>query len=297
MTTSRRRFLGSGAALAAAALTRPTLAADPVSRVGGPRLKLGLAAYSLRDHLTGKLEPAMTMLDFVEQAARWQVDGVEPTSYYFPEEITREYLGRLKRLCHVLGLGIIGVPIRNTFTLPPGPERDKELAHVRTWIDYAGDLGAPTMRIFAGDLQEGQSLAEAQKNCVECIEACAEHAGRRGVLLGLENHGGIVAEADSLLAIVKAVKSDFCGVNLDSGNFRTDDPYGDLERCAPYAVTVQIKTEIQPRGQEKRPADLARIVEIVKRSGFRGYATLEYEAAEPALTAVPRELERLRALL
>ena len=39
------------------------------------------------------------------------------------------------------------------------------------------------------------------------------------------------------------------------------------------------------------------IVDILKKSGFRGYATLEYEAAEPALTAVPRELERLRALL
>jgi sugar phosphate isomerase/epimerase len=297
MKTSRRRFLASSAALAAAAAPRPTFAAEPVARVGGPRLKLGLAAYSLRDHLTGKTEPAMTMLDFVEQAARWQVDGVEPTSYYFPEEITPEYLGRLKRLCYVLGLGIIGVPVRNDFTLPAGPARDKEIAHVRKWIDYAGDLGAPTMRIFAGNLRSGQSLAEAQKNCVESIEACSEHAARRGVLLGLENHGGIVAEADSLLAIVKAVKSDFCGINLDSGNFRTDDPYGDLERCAPWAVSVQIKSEIQPRGLEKRPADLGRIVEIVKKSGFRGYATLEYEAAEPALTAVPRDLERLRALL
>ena len=297
MKRSRRSFLTSGTAVAAAALARPALAADPVARVGGPRLKLGLAAYSLRDHLTGKTEPAMTMLDFVEQSARWQVDGVEPTSYYFPEEITPEYLGRLKRLCCVLGLGIIGVPVRNDFTLPPGPARDKEIAHVKTWIDRAGDLGAPTMRIFAGNLQPGQSLAEAQKNCVESIEACADHAARRGVLLGLENHGGIVAEADSLLAIVEAVDSEFCGINLDSGNFKTDDPYGDLERCAPYAVSAQVKTEIQPRGQEKREADLARIVGILKESGFRGYATLEYEAAEPALTAVPRELERLRALL
>jgi sugar phosphate isomerase/epimerase len=297
MTTSRRRFLASGAALAAASLARPARAADPVDRVGGSRLKLGLAAYSLRDHLTGKVEPTMTMLDFVDQAARWQVDGVEPTSYYFPEEITPEYLGRLKRLCHVLGLGIIGVPVRNNFTHPAGPDRDREVAHVKTWLDRAGALGAPTMRIFAGDLQPGQSLAEAQKNCVESIEACADHAAVRGVMLGLENHGGIVAEADSLLTIVKAVKSDFFGINLDSGNFRTDDPYGDLERCAPYAVSVQIKTEIQPRGQEKRPADLERIVAILKESGFRGYATLEYEAAEPALTAVPRELERLRALL
>ena len=63
------------------------------------------------------------------------------------------------------------------------------------------------------------------------------------------------------------------------------------------AVSVQIKTEIQPRGQERQPADLARIVKILKDNDFRGYATLEYEAAEPALTAIPKELERLRALL
>ena len=195
------------------------------------------------------------------------------------------------------GLGIIGCPVGNTFTYPPGPERDKEIAHVRTWIDRAGDLGAPTVRIFAGKLQPGQSLAEAQKNCVESIEACADQAARRGVFLGLENHGGIVGQADSLLTIVEAVRSDVVGINLDSGNFRTEDPYGDLERCAPYAVSVQIKTEIQPQGQEKREADLARIVKILKASGFRGYATLEYEASDPPFTAVPRELERLRALL
>jgi len=297
MNKTRRSFLASGAALAAAALARPALGADPVARVGGPRLKLGLAAYSLRDFLTGKREPAMDLEGFVEQSARWQVDGVELTSYYFPEEITPEYLGRVRRLCHVLGLGIIGCPVGNSFTHPPGPEREKEIAHVRAWIDRAGDLGAPTMRIFAGNLQPGQSLAEAQRNCVESIEACTEHAARRGVLLGIENHGGIVAEADSLLEIVKAVRSDFVGINLDSGNFRTDDPYGDLARIAPWAVSAQIKTEIQPRGQEKHEADLGRIVEILKESGFRGYATLEYEAAEDPLTAVPRELERLRALL
>ena len=297
MKTKRRTFLASGAALTAGALTRHGLASDPVSRVGGPRLKLGLAAYSLRQHLTGDKEPAMTLEGFVEQSARWEVDGVELTSYYFPEEITPLYLGRLRRLCHVLGLGVIGCPVRNNFTYPPGSAREKEIAHVRTWIDRAGDLGAPTIRIFAGNLQPGQSLAEAQKNCVESIEACTDQAARRGVLLGLENHGGIVAEADSLLAIVKAVRSNFVGVNLDSANFHTEDPYGDLERCAPYAVSVQIKTEIQPRGQEKQDADLGRIVKIVKDSGFRGYATLEYEAAESPLTAVPRELERLRALL
>ena len=66
--SGRRRLPLGVLALAAAALTRPALASDPVERVGGPRLKLGLAAYSLRDHLTGKDEPPMTLPDFVEQA-------------------------------------------------------------------------------------------------------------------------------------------------------------------------------------------------------------------------------------
>jgi sugar phosphate isomerase/epimerase len=298
MTISRRHFLASGCATGAAlTLGESVFAADPITRVGGPRLKLGLAAYSLRDYLTGQKPPAMDLEDFIDRSAEMEVDGVELTSYYFPETFDRAYLGRLKRQCHLLGLGIIGCPVRNTFTFPPGPERDENIAHVNAWIDHAGDLGAPTMRIFAGDLQPGQSLDAAQRNCVESIEACAEHAALRGVLLGLENHGGIVAGPDSLLAIVKAVDSDFCGINLDSGNFRTEDPYRDFERCAPWAVSVQIKTEIQPRGQKKRPADLARVVEILKKSGFRGYATLEYEAAEDPLTAVPRALDQLRALL
>jgi sugar phosphate isomerase/epimerase len=297
MKATRRGFLTTGAALVAGGVARSALPADPVNRVGGPRLKLGLAAYSLRDHLTGKAMPEMTLVDFIEQSAEWQVDGVELTSYYFPDQMMPSYLGYLKRRCHVLGLGVIGVPVRNTFTFPAGPDRDREVAHVKTWIDRAVVLGAPTMRIFAGNLQPGQSLAEAQQNCVQSIEACAEHARHNGVVLALENHGGIVAEADSLLTIVKAANTDFCGINLDSGNFRTKDPYGDMERCAPYAACVQIKTEIEPEGQEKQEADLARIVGILKTTGFRGYATLEYEAAAPPMTAIPEALERLRALL
>ena len=36
---------------------------------------------------------------------------------------------------------------------------------------------------------------------------------------------------------------------------------------------------------------------MLKDGGYRGYVTLEYEAAEAPLVAVPRYLERLRALL
>jgi sugar phosphate isomerase/epimerase len=299
MISSRREVLKAIPATAAALVSGavPAAAIAPVKRSGKPRLRLGLAAYSLRDHLTGKLAPAMSLDDFVEKAVEWDVDAVELTSYYFPPDFSASYVGALKRHCHVAGLEVSATPIRNTFTHPPGAERDKEIAHVERWLDVAADLGSPAIRIFAGDAQKGQPEAEARRHCVECIEACADHAARRGVLLALENHGGVVAEPDGLLEIVQAVKSDWFGVNLDTGNFHGVDPYADLARCAPYAVTVQVKVEIQAKGEPKQAADLARLVRLVKEAGYRGYVTLEYEAAEAPLVAIPRYLERLRALL
>ena len=86
-----------------------------------------------------------------------------------------------------------------------------------------------------------------------------------GIYLALENHGGITGTAEQLLALVKAVKHDWFGVNLDTGNFHTADPYGDLEKAAPYAVTVQVKTEIQRRGMKKEDADLKRLIDILRR--------------------------------
>ena len=61
-----------------------------------------------------------------------------------------------------------------------------------------------------------------------------------------------------------------------------EDPYGDLVKCAPFAVNVQLKVEIAPRGQTKQPSDLARLVRILKDAHYQGHVVLEYEAAEDA---------------
>ena len=56
MTTSRREILKAipAAALVAAAGAVPAGAIPPVARSGKPRLRLGLAGYSMRDHLHGE---------------------------------------------------------------------------------------------------------------------------------------------------------------------------------------------------------------------------------------------------
>lgn len=294
-TVSRRGlFTGAIATGLAAVASRLAQASDPPSRVGKPVIRAGIAAYSYRERLTGKAKPAMTMPDFVKQAALDGWDGVELTSYYIPTPVTAAYLADLKRLCFVHGLTVSATSVGNVFTHPAGEAREREIEKVRTWLGHAQALGAPVMRVFAGAPQPGQTAEEAERCCIECIEACCDRAAETGVMLALENHGGIVAESAGVLRILKAVKSDWCGANLDTGNFRTEDPYADIAACAPYAVTTHLKVEIAPKGGSRQPADVKRIVQILRASGYRGYLTLEYEGAEPVAEAAPKALAAIR---
>jgi sugar phosphate isomerase/epimerase len=94
------------------------------------------------------------------------------------------------------------------------------------------------------------------------------------------------------------VKSPWFGLNLDTGNFHTDDPYRDLELCAPYAVNVQFKAEMRRRGAAKvEPADMKRVVKILRDASYQGYMALEYEAAEDPWIAVPRLLKEMSVLV
>jgi sugar phosphate isomerase/epimerase len=301
VSLSRRHFLHVvpriGAAWCAAAATSvPTAAIAPIRRTPGSRMKLSLAAYSFRQELTAPQRP-MTLAQFVDLAVTYGLDAIEPTSYYFPEPVTPQYCRELRRLAFLQGLSISGTAIRNTFTYPPGPKLDREMAHVKMWVDRAVDLGAPVIRIFAGDRQEGTTEAQARRWCIDATQQAVEYAGQRGIILALENHGGIVSTADDLLAIVREIQSDWFGVNWDSGNFRGPDPYAELARIAPYAVTVQLKTEIAPGGGPPVEADLPRVVGILKSADYRGFVALEYEAKENPRTAVPRYLKQLRALI
>ena len=277
-------------------------AVEPLQRAGSPRLLVSLAAYSFRQYFKdgNKAVPpadkAMDMVKFIDYCAEQGCAGAELTSYFFPKELTAEYLVQVRRHAFLRGVAISGTAVGNNFALPAGEALGKQVADVKRWIDHAAVMGAPHIRVFAG-AAKGITDAEARKMCIASLEETAEYAGKRGIFLGLENHGGIVAEADGLLEIVRTVKSPWLGVNLDTGNFHTDDPYGDLARCAPYAVNVQVKVEMKRRGQkEAEAADIGRLVKILKAVNYQGFVALEYEAKEDPFTAVPPALRKLREL-
>lgn len=294
----RRQFVQASAGLFAVSGFSSLSAMEPIQRQGKGPLKLSLAAYSMRDALTGKGAPdkVIDLIGFLDYTAKLGIGGAELTSYYFPPEVTAPYLNALKRHAHFAGLTITGGAIGNDYCQKPGDKLNKDMEHTEKWINYYAELGAPVIRVFAGAVPKDDSKEAAIARCIENCERACELAGRRGIMLALENHGGITAKAEDMLKIVQGVKSPWFGVNFDSGNFSSGpDPYAELAMIAPYAINAQIKIDMNVKGK-KEPADLARVVKILRDAGYSGWVVLEYEGKEDPFLGVPKAIDQLRPL-
>lgn len=291
---SRRSILKAGAAAVGALAVPHARAAvpPPPSEEATKNMHLSLAAYSVREALS---DGEMDLFDFIDWCAELGLPGTELTSYYFPEQFDTGYLHRLRNHAFHRGVTVSGTAIRNDFCLPPGAEKQQEIEHVRQWIDHAAELWAPHIRIFAGNLPEGVDRETGIQWVADGIREVLDHAAARGIVLGLENHGGITARARDHIAICEAVgESPWFGVNLDTGNYRTN-AYEELAMAAPWAVNVQVKVEVTQNG-ERVPADLERFRQILVDADYKGWVVLEYEEEEDPRTAVPRYVDRLRTL-
>ena len=301
---SRRHFLSTSLG----ALTVTSLPAiEPIKRPGKSRMQLGVAAYSFREYFQWMRDKEQkpksdrkpwSITDFVDWCADNNVPGAELTSYFFPPDVNEAYLLELKRHCYLRGVQIAGTAVGNNFALPKGDKLNEQIAYTKKWIDHAATMGAPHIRVFAGAKEKSMSEEEAVANCLASYEECLDYAGKKGVFLGLENHGGIVALPDNLVKMVQAAKSPWAGINLDSGNFHTADPYADLAKIAPYAVNVQLKMEIKREGSKDAEAsDVKRVIQIMRDANYQGWFTLEFETKEDPFVKVPEICEMLRPLL
>lgn len=286
---NRRHVLKTGLAAGVAALS-PWGVAKPADRF--KTRHISLAAYSVRKTLEAG---QMDLFGFIDWCAEMELAGTELTSYYFKKGFDRSYIHELRRHAFLKGVSVSGTAIRNNFCLPPGAEKDKETAQVRQWIDHAAELFAPHIRIFAGDVPKGADQKTAIGWVADGIKQVLPHAAQRGIVLGLENHGGITARAADHLAICDAVGNHpWFGINLDTGNFRTN-AYEELEMIAPRAVNVQVKVQITGSDGKRGPVDLDRLKAILDKVNYQGWVALEYEAENPQ-TEIPTWIKKLKSV-
>ncbi len=284
----RRHFLNLAAL--------PLYAQGRVGRQPGARVRLALNAYSFNEPLRAG---TITLPGVIDYCAQHNIDAFDATGYYFPnypEVPGDDYLYSLKRKAYVNGVTICGTGVRNDFAVADAAKRQADVTLVKKWIEAGRKLGASSVRVFSGlKVPEGKSVDDVLKWMVPHFQECAEHGKRHGVVVALQNHNDFLKTADETIRLAEAVNSEWFGVMLDIGSLHQGDPYAEIEKLLPYAVTWQLKENLYVNGKEV-PTDLRRIKAIIDKGGYRGFLPIETLGAGDPKTKVARFLAEARAI-
>lgn len=277
---NRRQFL-SGTLGAASIVTAGSILPDSVlakgemTRNAGTAIKYSLNAYSFNKPLRAG---TMTLHDLIDYCASLNFHGLDATGYYFPgypEVPPDEYLYGLKRKAFLNGITLNGTGVKNDFAVADKARRAGDVQMVKNWIEAAEKIGATVIRIFSGKrIPEGYTFDEVLDWMIPDIQACVEHGKKHGVIVGLQNHNDFVKTAEETIRVVQAVNSDWFGVVLDVGSLRQKDPYEEIARLLPYAISWQLKENVW-YGEKEVSVDMKKIKKIIDKIGYRGFLPIE----------------------
>lgn len=290
-TLRRRDFIKAGSVVALGSLDWSnglgTLSAE-VPVASRPRLLVGCCAYSYRKYL----EPGrMSMEDFIGKAVESGFQGVDITTYWL-KSTEPAYLAGLRRLAYRNAMPFSGAAIGTNMCQPDSTKRRDELEKIKKWVEATELLGASHLRVFGGEVPKGASEEQGIQWVVETMKPACDYAATKGIILGIESHGGITSKASNILEILRRVDSPYAGCNLDISNFQ-ENPYQQIEACVPYATHTHVRDFY---GESKKPLDLDRVWQIFVKAGYKGYMSAEYEGDEDPITGVPKLIEKIRIL-
>jgi sugar phosphate isomerase/epimerase len=207
-----------------------------------------------------------------------------------------EYIRSLKREAFVNGVTIFGTGVRNDFSVPDAAARKESVRLVKEWIEAAAKLGASVIRVFSGrSVPTGHTFEQVLEWMVPDLKECVSHGERHGVIVGLQNHNDFLKTAEETIRVCRAVDSEWFGVILDVGSLRQSDPYAEIEKLVPYAVSWQLKENVG-YGTKESPTDLKRVRAIIDKAGYRGFVPIETLGPGDPKTKVARFLEQVRAV-
>lgn len=257
--------------------------------------------------------PGWSIETILEKAVAFGYEGIEwrggPEGHLQPNlPATRRATLRLQ--CLDAGLLSLAVTAYTSFVSESARERLDNLDELRRYTDLAADIGARYVRVFAGELPQGQRAdREVYARIVESLHQAVEYAAPTGVILALEPHDDFVRSA-AVLPILEQVRHPALRVIWDIGNtFRAgEDPAEGLALLQPRLAYVQVKDgrgrgedwQLCPLGQGHVPLEDA--FALLRRQGYLGALSFEWEYAwhpelDPPEVALPAGLQTMREML
>lgn len=289
-------------------------------------MKISVSSYSFQQYIkAGKL----TQLTAIAEAARLGFEGIEFTDLKpdvnqtptYEEQLA--YARELRAEAERVGIQIVGYMIGANLYRGSEELNRAEIERLKGQVDLAAEMGASLLRHDICYSEKTDGRVTSYDKMLPTIAAAAreitEYAATKGIRTCTENHGLIAQDADRLEKLFNAVDHENYGLLVDMGNFACadEDSARAVSRLAPYAIHAHAKDfKIYPFGTEVDPAlrsftsrgcnrlvgcalgdgDIPsrQCVAILKRAGYDGWMTIEFEGNGDCIEEITKGIARLK---
>ncbi len=290
-------------------------------------MKFGFSSYTFHQRLsTGE----MTLFDVIDWIADSEGEHLELAAVYpgadspVPNgESDPAFVEKVVEHAAQRGVTLSNLAIGASF-LGDEAENAAEVERVKAHIDLAEKLGIRLMRHdvvrhagLEGD--DTPAFEAALPKIVKASKEIAQYAATKGVTTSLENHGFFVQSSDRVRRIVHAVDEPNFKTTLDIGNFMCVDEDSTVAVPAnlPYAMIVHFK-DFYIRPADRNPGegwfrsrggkylrgaivgngdlDIWSIAKSIKKSGYDGFASIEFEGHEDCLIGASRGIANAKRI-
>jgi sugar phosphate isomerase/epimerase len=296
---NRRQFLGVCAGAAGATLaSNIARAADSRPSVhfpSDPRQRVSVAAYPFREFIVGwkgwdgktpssvPRAQQIELKDFAAHVAeKFNVHNIEPWGRVFPSTDPK-YLEEFRAAVEKAGSAVVDIAVDDEYSQysPDASERDRSVTSSMHWVDVGAALGSPSIRThIEGPKNSKPDVARA----AETLKKVAEYGAKKDVVVHLENDNPVSEDPFFIVQVIDKVNSPWLRALPDFGNSLAahdeNYAYGAIDAMFAHAYGICHVKENEANEQGKLvQVDLARTFAILKKHDYKGYCSMEYDAA------------------
>lgn len=284
-------------------------------------MKTGVSSYSFSRLMN---DGSMTLLEVINKAKEMGFDVIEFSGLKLPEgEKLETFAVKVKEECAKIGIEMGNYTIGADFINGSNGDLDAEIERVKGEVRIANILGSKGMRHDAtSGFKPGhvgpKGFDAALPRLVEGCRAITEYAETFGIRTMVENHGFFAQDSERVEKLANQVNHENFGLLVDVGNFACvdEDPAKAVGRVAPYAFHVHVKDFHMKPGTEIDPGDgwfntragnyirgsiighgevpVFQCLKIVKKAGYDGTVSIEFEGMEEPLKGIAAGLVNLK---
>ncbi|MCS7462052.1 sugar phosphate isomerase/epimerase [Paenibacillus doosanensis] len=281
-------------------------------------MKLGLSSYSLVRAIRSQQMDILGGIDWIAENGGEHVEIV-PIGFSLTDN--PELIDAIREKAAAAGIEVSNYAIGANFITETREQYESEIERVKREVDIAHGLGVKRMRHDVASRKDN-SIIRFQEDLEPLASACrqiADYAAQYGIVTSVENHGYYIQASDRVQALIHAVDRPNFRTTLDIGNFMCADENSvvAVQKNMPYASMVHVKdfywrpAHLNPGpgwfqtagGNHLRGAivghgdiDMRQVLGIVKRSGYDGYISVEFEGMEDCIAGSKMGLDNVRRL-